>query len=74
MRSQERAAGSVIVASDEHASVRRKPGVSTAVNNVSSRALDDGALHAEFDRPVIGRHLGLDDVAVAQVFSALGLS
>src|ERR1700712_2605711 len=38
-----------------------------------SRVLDEGALHAEIDCPVIGCHAGFDDVAVAQILSVLGL-
>ena len=34
----------------------------------SSCVLDDVALRAEVDCPVIGRDCGLDDVAVAQIF------
>src|SRR5258705_3471207 len=43
------------------------------IGRCPSRVLDDRALHAELDRPVIGSHFGLDDVAVAQIFSVLGL-
>src|ERR1700754_2536423 len=38
-----------------------------------SRVLDDVALRAEVDYPVIGGHRGVDDVAVAQIFRIFGL-
>src|SRR6201987_6301894 len=37
-----------------------------------SRVLDDVALRAEVDYPVIGGHRGVDDVAVAQIFRVFG--
>jgi hypothetical protein len=47
-----------------------------SVANISrcpSCVLHDGALRAEIDCPVVGRHGGLDDVAVAQIFRVFGL-
>ncbi|MDT5089624.1 MAG: hypothetical protein QOG47_2331 [Mycobacterium sp.] len=35
--------------------------------------MHDGALRAEIDRPVIGRHRGIDDIAAAQIFRNFGL-
>src|SRR5258705_10771335 len=45
-----------------------------AISRRRSRVLHGGALHAEVDRSVIGRHGGLDDVAVPQIFRVLGLA
>ena len=41
------------------------------VSRRRSRVLHDGALHAEVDCSVIGRHDGLDDVAITQIFRVL---
>jgi hypothetical protein len=38
------------------------------VSRCRSRVLHDGALRAEVDRPVIGRHGGLDGVAVVDIW------
>src|SRR5258705_13225515 len=44
-----------------------------AISRRRSRVLHGGALHAEVDCSVIGRHGGLDDVAVPKIFRVLGL-
>ena len=53
-------------------SARSRACVAT-ISRCRSCVLHDGALHPEVDCPVIGRHRGLDDVAVAQILRVFGL-